>query len=169
MHGAPVRDLHQAFPLLVIQRAEQRDSTLHLVYPRVLVVAVRSVLDVYLLVLQADEDSLERPFLSARVHAKRDAGAGPQTGQDQIVGCGAGVVPSESLRFICDERVALSPDLTRITRAGLDDDAMGVVVPFVGVDGFQLDVLACPGGKDRPDVTPNPPGGTPSGPRRPKK
>ena len=83
---------------------------------------------------------------------KRDAGAGPQTGQDQIVGCGAGVVPSESLRFICDERVALSPDLTRITRAGLDDDAMGVVVPFVGVDGFQLDVLACPGGKDRPDV-----------------
>ena len=70
MHGAPVRDLHQAFPLLVIQRAEQRDSTLHLVYPRVLVVAVRAVLDVYLLVLQADEDSLERPFLSARVHAE---------------------------------------------------------------------------------------------------
>src|SRR5712692_937144 len=111
VHRAAVGDLEQPLPLLGAERAGQADLPLDAIEHALLRLALRAVLGVDLRLLQPHRDPLERPLLAPRVHGDRHGGAGPQRGQQQVIGRGARVRPARLHRLIRDETMTARLDL----------------------------------------------------------
>ena len=113
---------------------------------------------------QRDAHVLQGPFLAGGIHAQRHRGAGAQTGQQEVVGGGAGVVPDGS-RLVGAEHVPPGGDALAVGAAAVlghhDEAVLTLRLPvggrgdgcWVGVRGgvrpVDVEVPARPGREHR--------------------
>jgi hypothetical protein len=100
VNGTPVGDLQQPRALLGGQVAGQIHFFLDQIHVCGRLLAVRAIVNMDLLVTEADDDTRERPSFPPRVHVHGHRGTSAERCQQQLVRVGAGVRPADRDRFI---------------------------------------------------------------------
>src|SRR4029077_7847670 len=97
---ALARDLEQACPLVVFERADELDVSLNPVQLHRLAVAVLAVGLMISRLSQAHLYGFEWPSFPPRVQSDRHRCAGTESGKQEIVGTRPGIRPTDSCRLV---------------------------------------------------------------------
>src|SRR4051794_2269878 len=96
MNRATIGDVHQPFPLRLVEFADQLDIAVNVVDPSLCGLALRAVFGVNTRVSQRHSNPLEWPAPAVGVHPHGHRGACAERGEEQIVGCRSGVVANRT-------------------------------------------------------------------------
>ncbi len=132
MHRAFVGDLHQPAALVGIEIAAQGDGAHDAVDHAFLGLAFRAIDGMDLGVAQADSDAFERQRLTLGIETQGHRGAGPERGEQEIIGSRAGVAAAGGDRLVGEEAMPADRDLLlEFALAGLAHDHLAGVVLVV--------------------------------------